>query len=367
MHARLHLGLSLLPLLLFAALPAPAAGPEVDAIKAEIDRLQHSLKNKPVTDPNYAPISSMAGQSLKDAAEALDSGRIYLSLEKLLQAEDFLLASQFPVEKAMVVKSSMPAFEAEWQKISQILASGSSEVRQKDLGASSAALRALIKTGLGRSVPLLEGGRGFSVSTKPADGLLYLGQAQGEVAFARFASALPLSAGNAPFPLRSFLSELHKLQEKTNAAFKPPRSIQLHDRFIALNSALKLAQELDSQKSYAGALYQYLEATRHYALLDAPPVDPAAQADLKTSIAFKRKELASSKRDDSLALLFVERAERQINHPDGSAPSADEWRSTQVIMDRVLPAYNAARKTAAPLDQPSGKTVELTLVRWPYT
>src|SRR5215470_3457196 len=303
MHARLHLGLSMLPLLLFAALPAPAAGPEVDAIKAEIDRLQHSLKNKPVTDPNYAPISSMAGQSLKDAAEALDSGRIYLSLEKLLQAEDFLLASQFPVEKAMVIKSDMPAFEAEWQKISQILASGSSEVRQKDLGASSAALRALIETGLGRSVPLLEGGRGFAVSTKPADGLLYLGQAQGEVAFARFASALPLSAGNAPFPLRSFLSELHKLQEKTNAAFKPPRSIQLHDRFIALNSALKLAQELDSQKSYAGALYQYLEATRHFAMLDAPQLEPGRRKRLKEEISITKQRLSSAASDNSIAAL----------------------------------------------------------------
>jgi hypothetical protein len=33
----------------------------------------------------------------------------------------------------------------------------------------------------------------------------------------------------------------------------------------------------------------------------------------------------------------------------------------------VLPAYVAAQKPAAPLQSPSGKTINLTLVRWPYT
>ena len=367
MRTKLTLGLLLFALLLRAA-PPVAAGPGVDAqVKAEIERLQQLLKEKPVSDPNYAPISSAAGQSLKDAAEALDSGRLYLSLEKLLHAEDYVQASQFPVEKAEAIKSGMPAFEVEWQKVSQIVDNYNGEVRQKDWAASPVALRALAETGAGRSVPLLEGGRGFAVSTKPADGLLYLGQAQGEAAFARFVSALPLSGIKAPFPLRSFLPELHKLQEKANAAFKPPRSIQLHDRFIALNSALKLALELDAQKSYAGALYQYLEATRHYAMLDSPPVEPAAQVNLKISVAAERKKFSSSKQDDSLALLFLERAERLINHPDGSAPGADEWRSAQVILDSVVPAYHAAHKSGTALVQPTGKTVDVTLVRWPYT
>ncbi|HKV62791.1 MAG TPA: hypothetical protein VJO16_12805 [Candidatus Acidoferrum sp.] len=336
-------------------------------IKAEIQRLQQSLKERPITHPDYASLGSMSSQSLQAAGAALDSGKLYVSLEQLLQAEDFLQGARFPIEKAEAVKSGLPAFESEWNKVSQILTAYDREVHKKDWGVSPAAVRALSETALGRSLPLLEGGRGFAVSTKPSDGLFYLGQAQGEAAFAQFSSALSLPRTAAPFPLRSYLPELQKLQSKTNAAFKPPRSIELHPRFIALNSTLKLAEELDAQKSYAGSLYQYLEATRHFGMLDAPPIEAAHQSALKEAVAAALKNVATSKQDDSIAQLFLERAASQIVHPDGSATTADEWRSAQVILNQVLPAYRAAEKPAAPLQQASGKTVDLTLVRWPYT
>jgi len=368
MRTKFNFSSLLAAILLSAALASFARAQDAKSqIKSEIDRLQRSQKDKPITDQDYAPISSMAAQSLTDASASLDAGKLYLSLEELLQAEDFVLAARFPVEKAEAVKSGLPAFEAEWKTVSQILAACDQDVRQKDWGSSPVALRALSETALGRSVPLLEGGRGFAVSTKPADGLLYLGQAQGEAAFAKFAAALPMSAGAAPLPLRSYLPELQKLQRKTNEAFQPPRSIKLHDRFIALNSTLKLAQELDAQKSYAGALYQYLEATRHFGMLDAPSVENASQPAVKDAVATALKKLAASKQDDSIAQLFLERAASQIAHADGSTPIADEWRSAQVILDQVLPAYRAAQKPAAQLQQASGKTVDLTLVRWPYT
>jgi hypothetical protein len=355
-------------LILFGAFTSLAAGQDAKSqIKAEIDRLTTSLKERPIADPDFAPIGSMASQSLQRAAAALDSGKLYLSLEMLLQAEDFLQGARFPIEKAEAVKSGLPAFEAEWNKVSRILVAYDAEVRKKDWRTSPAALRALSETALGRSVPLLEGGRGFAVSTKPSDGLLYLGQAQGEAAFAQFSSTLPLPRNAAPFPLRSFLPELQKLQAKTNAAFQPPRSIQLHDRFISLNSTLKLAEELDAQKSYAGALYQYLEATRHFSMLDAPPVEATRQSALKDALADSLKKLTASKQDESIAQLFLERAASQIAHPDGSASTPDEWRSAQVILEQVLPAFREAQKPAALLQQAAVKTVDLTLVRWPYT
>jgi hypothetical protein len=355
-------------LAVFGAFTSLSKGQDAKSqIKSEIVRLQHSLKETPITDPDYASFGSMATQALQGSAAALESSKLYVSLEQLLQAEDFLQGARFPIEKAEAVKSGLPAFEAEWEKVSRILTADDRAVRQKNWSASPAAVRALTETALGRSVPLLEGGRGFAVSTKPSDGLFYLGQAQGEAAFAQFSSTLPLSRNAALFPLRSFLPELQKLQEKTNAAFKPPRSIQLHDRFIALNSALKLAEELDAQKSYAGALYQYLEATRHFGMLDAPLVEAARQSALKDAIAAALKNLAASKQDDSIAQLFLERATSQTAHADGSVSTPDEWRSAQVILDQVLPAYRAAQKLAAPIQLASGKTVDLTLVRWPYT
>jgi hypothetical protein len=361
-------GIFLFALTMFGVLPPIASGQNPKAqIKAEIDRLQQSLREKPISIPDFPDINSMVAGSLNAATEALDAGKLYLSLEKLLQAEDLLHGARVVADKTEAVKSGFPAFEAEWEKASQSLKTLSEETRKKDWPSVPLALQALSETAQGTSIPLLEGSRGFAVSTKPSDGLFYMGQALGEAAFAKFCSSVLLTRNSATFPRRSFLPELQKLQEKTNTAFQPPRSIQLHDRFIALNSALKLAAELDSQKFYAGALYQYLEATRHFGMLDAPALDAARQTASKTDLAAVRKKLTSSKQDDSLAQLFLERAESQIAHADGSAPAADEWRSARVILDQVLPAYFAARKPATPVQQASSKTVDITLVRWPYT
>jgi hypothetical protein len=355
-------------LTLLGALPALILGQEPKAqIKSEIDRLQQSLREKPISSPDFPDINSAINASLNGAAEALDVGKFYLSLERLLQAEDLFLGARVAVDKADAVKSSFPAFEAEWEKASQNLKTLNDEAHKKDWRSSPLALRALSETAEGRSMPLLEGGRGFATSTKPSDGLFYTGQAQGEAYFAKFSSSLVLVGNSPSFPLRSYLPELQRLQERSNAAFTPPRSIELHSRFIALNSTLKLAEELDAQRLYAGALYQYLEATRHYGMLEALPLDAAQQSALKTDLAAVRKRLATSKQDDSLAQFFLERAESQIAHADGSAPSADEWRSARVILDQVLLAYYAALKPASPLQHAFGKTMDITLVRWPYT
>jgi hypothetical protein len=361
--AKFFLALTLIgapPLLVSAQAPKPQ-------IKAEIDRLKQSLQEKPLKNPDFPDIQSTVIGAVNAAAEALDSGNSYLALERLLQAEDLFQGAHAVVDKADSVKSSLPAFEAEWEKASQNINSLNDEARKRDWKSAPLAIRALAETAEGRSIPLLEGGRGFASSTKPTDGLFYIGQAQGEAAFAKFSSTLLLAGNSASFPLRSYLPELQKLQEKTNAAFKPPASIDLHPRFIALNSALKLAEELDAQKLYAGALYQYLEATRHFAMLEARSLDAAHQATVKTDLVAARKRLASSKQDDSLAQLFLERAASQAIHSDGSAPTADQGRSARIILDQVLPAYFAAKKPASPLLQVSGKTVDITLVRWPYT
>ena len=358
----------LLALAIFGALPTLISAQDPNPqIKAEIERLQHSLKEKPVSDPDFASVNSMVDDALKGASEALNSGKLYLSLEKLLQAEDLLQGARVIEEKSEAVKSGFPAFEAEWEKASKNLAALDKEARQRNWSRAPIALQALSESAQGRSIPLLEGSRGFATSTKPRDGLFYMGEAQGNAAFAKFTSTVSLTRSPASFPLRSYLPELQRLQEKTNAAFKPPRSIELHSRFIALNSTLKLAEELDAQKFYAGALYQYLEAARHFGMLDASPLQATQQSALKADLAAARKNLAASKKDDSLALLFVERAESQIAHSDGSATTADEWRSARVILDQVLPAYSEARRSASPLQKASGKTVDITLVRWPYT
>jgi len=336
-------------------------------VRSEIERLRKSLKDKPVTAPDFVQANSMVEDALKAAVGALDIGHLYNSLEHLNQASGLLQGARVAEEKAGAVQSGLPAFEAEWNKASLQLTALDEKARKQDWSRAPLALRSLAEAAQGRSFPLLDGSRGFATSTKPSDGLFYMGQAQAEAEFAKFCASLSLAHKPEPFPLRSFLPELQKLQEKTNAAFQPPKSIDQHSRFIALNSALKLAQELDSSKLYAGALYQYLDATRQYGMLEGAVPDPSKQGALKQAIAAAQNKLEESQRDDSIAQIFLERAASYTAHPDGSAPSTDEWKSAQLILDQVLPAYFAAEKPAAPLLRASGKTVDITLVRWPYT
>jgi hypothetical protein len=335
--------------------------------KAEIERLQQSLKENPIQSPDLADLAKRIEQSLKDAGSARAAGRLYLGLENLGQAEDYFQAVRTIEANADAIKDNLPAFEAEWGKASLEYAALDKQARQRDWGRFPAAVRALSESAQGRTIPLLEGSRGFATSTKPQDGLAYMGEAKGEAAYATFLYNLSIARKGAPFPLRSVLPELEALQEKTNAAFQPPRSIDMHPRFINLNATIKFARELDSSKAYAGALYQYLEAVRHYGMLDPVVPDAAKQASLRTALTDELKKVSAARRDDSILQIFLEKAQGWLTKPDGAAPSADEWRATQVVLQQVLPAYYAALKPAAPLQQRAGRTATLTLVRWPYT
>ena len=164
------------------------------------------------------------------------------------------------------------------------------QARERDWNDARAAIRALSETARSMTVPLLEGARGFAVSMQPKDGLFNLGEAQGQAEFAAFCTTLHLPRKGTPYPLRSLMPEIESLQEKTNAAFQPPRSIALHSQFIALNWTLKLARELDATKSYAGALYQYLYAVGHFGMLDAAPLDSSQKSALKSTLAATRQE-----------------------------------------------------------------------------
>jgi hypothetical protein len=365
--SRRNITLALSLFLIFIPALAVSAQDASSQIKAEIERLQLSLKNNPVTDPGMPELNSDIANSLKSASDALAAGHLYLSLEKLVSAEDLLQGIQTVVEKGPTVQESLPAFESEWGKASLQLAALNKSIQARDWAHANAAIRALSEAAQGKMLPLLEGGRGFAVATKPKDGLFYLGEAQGEAAFAVFASRLNTPHKAAAIPLRSLLPEFEALQEKTNAAFQPPLSIDMHPRFIALNSTIKFARELDSSKAYAGALYQYLEAVRHYGMLDPAVPDEAKQAALRSSVIDELKKISSSKRDDSIAQIFLERTNGWLNKPDAAGPTPDEWRAVRVILEQVLPAYYAALKPAAPMQQRTTRTATLTLVRWPYT
>ena len=336
-------------------------------IKAEIERLQQSLKDKPLSNPDMPELNSNIANSLQGASAALAAGHLYRSLEQLGQVEDLLQGVRSVSDKGTLIKDSLPAFETEWNKASLQLTALNKSAQERNWNHTKAAIRAIAEAAQGRTIPLLEGSRGFATATNPKDGLFYMGQAQGEASFAVFVSKLNAPHKAASTPLRSVLPELEFLQEKTNAVFQPPLSIDMHPRFIQLNATLKFARELDSARAYAGALYQYLEAVRNYGMLDPKVPDTAKQVALRTSVGDELKKSAASSRDDSIMQIFLEKADGWLTKTDGAATSPDEWRAIQVILEQVLPAYYAALKAAGPMPQHAAHTATLTLVRWPYT
>ena len=76
---------SVLILPLLAALASPLAGQNspISQVQAEIARLQQSLKEKPISDPDLNSLAPMIDDSLKSARDAAQAGQLYLSLEKL--------------------------------------------------------------------------------------------------------------------------------------------------------------------------------------------------------------------------------------------------------------------------------------------
>lgn len=349
-------------------LALPCAGQDTASqIKAEAERLQQSLKDKPISYPDSPNAPKMIGEALKEVIQAQSAGRLYPSLEKLGQVTDYLYGIRAVAEKAEAVKSGLPAYEAEWEKVSLSITALDRDAQERNWNDSPLAIRALSETALSMTIPLLDGARGFAVSTDPKGGLFNMGEAEGQAQFAAFCATLHLPRQGAAYPLRSLLPEIETVQEKATAAFQPPRSIDLHTLFMSLNTALKQARELDAARSYAGALFQYLYAVGYYGMVEAAPVDSSQQVALKGALAAARQRLDASGRDDSIAEFFLEKAESQIGHVDGSAPSADDWRIAKVIVDQVLPAYFALDKPLAAPERAPGKTVEITLVRWPYT
>jgi len=349
-------------------LALPAAGQDAASqIQGEVERLQRLLAKKPVSFPGDPNANQGAGDALKSALKDQSAGRLYRSLEQIGQVTDFVHGAWTIMDNGEAVKSGMPAFEAAWEKSSASVSALDRQAQAANLRDSPAALQALSETARAMTMPLLEGGRAFAVSTEPKDGLFNLGEAEGQAEFAAFVASLRLPRKRAAYQFHSLLPELESFQQKVNAAFQPPRSIDLHVQFMMINSALKQATELDATKSYAGALYQYLLAVGYYGMLDAAPQDSSQQTALKSAVAAARQKLDASQRDDSIAELFLERAASQLAHVDGSAPSEDDWRIAKVITEQVLPAYFAADHPLAAPQRASGKPVEITLVRWPYT
>jgi hypothetical protein len=350
---------------LYALAPTAPGQDAASRIKSQINHLRQALESESVFGPEWKEAKPDIVESLQRADDALRAGRLYLSLEKLADAWGLLRATENATQKTEkeLLREGLPGVESELQKVRLELTAFQKQAEQKKWDAFRVAVRALAENAQGRAMPLLEGGRGFAILADYASALYYAGQARAGAEFSDFCHSINLPLDTTPFPLRSISPELLQLQERVTAAYQPPRSVEHHADFIRLNATLKLANELDAAKLYAGALYQYLDATQQFARLDAGAPTGAKQSQLRKSLREMRNQLGVSQHDESIGQLFMERAEAGLTE----SPSAHNWIAAETIVEQVVPAYFAASKASPIPDHTAPAGVAVTLVRWPYT
>jgi hypothetical protein len=379
MKAISKLRLVFLTLGLLFALVSAAIGQDAAAkIKNQIDHLQQALESKPVSNSEWKDAKPDITDSLKQANQALRAGRLYLSLEELADAWSSFGATESETQKSQeeLLKGGLPGVDSELQKMRLEVSAIEKRIGLQNWDTVPVAVRAMAERAQGRSGPLLEGGRGFAhlpdtekraVSDNYTSALFYAGKGRAQAEFNDFCHSLNLPLKTAPLPLplplHSVSNELRQLQDRVAAAYQPPRSVKHNSDFIHLNSTLKLASELDAAKMYAGALYQYLDAMQEFTALDVAAPTVAKRLRLRKSLHEIRTQLDSSRQDESLAQLYLERVEAGLMN----SPSADDWVTAEIIVEQVLPAYFVATKAVPPSDHLAPAEITITLVRWPFT
>jgi hypothetical protein len=343
-------------------------------IKSQIDHLRQALDSKPPSRPEWKEATPDISESLHRADDDLRAGRLYVSLEELAGAWDSLREIEGPTRKTEkdLLKEGVPGIESELKAMKIELTALEKQASQKNWDTAPIAVRALTEKAKGQTLNLLEGAHGFAIITDVekktlsenyTSALYYAGESKAQAEFSAFCYTLYFPLKTRTFPLRSISPELRQLQTRVMAAYGQPGALNYHAYFIRLNATLKLAEQLDAAKLLAGALYLYLDATQQFAVLDTVAPDAAKQFRLRKSLPETRAQLDASQQDESIAQLFLERAESAL----ARSPDPAGWITVETIVERVLPAYFAASKASLPSEHSAPAGLTVTLLRWPYT
>ena len=351
--------------LLLTVLPATAQdfAPQV---QREVAKMRKALNAKSDTDPGWKDLKPNISFFLGNAETALAAGQNYLALEQFIKASSIFNAKEY-ADQHYTPQSGLEGFESQWKRVSAEVSSFDNTARNRQWAKFPVAVRALSESAAGKVDILLHAGEAYAKVTTPETGYYYLGQTKTLADLANFCYGLNTARRGSPFPVRSIAPELRALQARVYAAFQPPRSIDKHPLFITLSATLKTAFDLDSAGLYAGALYQYLDAVRQLSSMEMPDLDAAARTQLESALSKAKEQLYSTRLDDSIAELWVQKAESLITPKNGKEPAPDDWKAANAIVTELLPAYSAMINTV-PTEPPTFKrSTRITLVRWPYT
>ena len=346
-------------LLLMAALLLPmvvTAQTAEEQVGKEIARLKQMAAALPENDDVKGMRPVLTG-ALDRAEQSLKAGRMLHSLDLLTQITPRLLALQFR-EQPRFAGADIKKFEADWRATGNEFAADESRFKQSSWEKTPAAVRAMAEAAWSQVRVTYDAALPYAQNTSPATGYYYLGEARGALEWALFLRGLRFPKAEKTPEFRSVAPEITALEQKIGEAYKPPLSVDKHPQFIRLNATVKQAIELDSAGMHAGALYMYLRAVRFLGQILATAPDSSQLAALKGQLAAAGKKAAHHE----MARIFTEGAESSLTLTD-----PEEHKMARAAVEQVVPAYFATLEKPAVVSATSGKTVTITLVRWPYT
>jgi hypothetical protein len=301
-------------------------------ISSAVARLRASMSSLKLEDAD----KNSSADLLNRAEGALGRGYLFLSLHTLQSVWMTLDAQAYMEAKASVAKRGTAAFENDWRRLGRELAG-----KEKRLNSTApslpATVRALIQISRLQSRPYYKSGRLYGLQTTLDLGFYYMGIASGNIDFALFCQRLPFASGRPPLKLRPLTDQLAEIEAETLNAYEQSDAKD-QARYNILNSRLKLASELDREKSLEGALQKYLEAVMTFGLITAPPVSADKLSSLKEQITASRARMSAPDQDHSIGHLFLEMAENAIASRQPET-EADNVKRAAVILDQVLPRY----------------------------
>jgi hypothetical protein len=311
--------------------PSVRAGDKARAaIVAETDRLRKTL----VALKLPAAETESNARLLERIDRASRANRVFLSLYLLQQAVTSLRALEYLNAKTEIGKGGLEAFEQEWKRLGGELAEKESRLSSAASRPRPAVAQAILEKSLTQVQPNYRSGRLYGEQTTVDSGLYYLGFAKAQIEFALFCGGLEIDPTGAAAPTVSLSPELDEVEREVLQAYRRLGASDPQNLFIRINASLKVAQDLEKEKRFNGALLQCLEVWRAFGANITPATEPPSVEALKSQVESFRAQLSYGKTDYSLGWLYLQMTEAAME-----SGGVDDRRTAAAILRESLPRY----------------------------
>ncbi|HJX90645.1 MAG TPA: hypothetical protein VJ372_09120 [Pyrinomonadaceae bacterium] len=309
--------------------------------------LESQLSTLKVSDE----LNKQCTNDIAAARNALKLGNPYLSLYTIRTCYIELESLSYAASKADIATKGAEAFEQEWRQLAATLNDKEQKFPRVGLKQLPAVVIGLADASQTQVNSYYQSGRLIALKSNIAEGLLQLGRATANLDFALFCRGLRFPAPKSTMEFRSVAPELRKLETAALRTYKSVDAGTQQAEFTGLKSNLELAEKLNAESKFEGALFKYLESHLYFGLI----ITSAEKEDLqhlRERSGQLRKLLTARKNDNSIALLFWQMAEEALDSATSEQPTQSQIKRAVVILNIVVPDYLDYLKTTQVGKQP---------------